>query len=81
MQSGIDAANAVSQQLMSNLVEKDATHQTEGLIKMLQPRPDCQQYIDALREAGHGSPYEGATEWRITHTFQDAQHAGCGKPD
>jgi hypothetical protein len=81
MQASVDAANAASQHLMSNLIEKDASHQTEGLIKLLQPRPDCQQYIDALREAGHSSPYEGATELRITHAFQDAQHAGCGKPD
>jgi hypothetical protein len=66
---------------MSNLVEKDASHQTEGLIRNLQQRPDCQQYIDALREAGRGSPYEGATEYRITHVYQDAQQAGCEKPD
>lgn len=79
--SAIEAANSVSLHVMSNLVEKDASHQTEGLIHNLQQRPECQQYIEALREAGRGSPYEGATEYRIAHVYQDAQHAGCEKPD
>jgi|SRR5690242_12464227 hypothetical protein len=79
--SAIKAANAVSLHFMSNLVEKNASHQTEGLIRNLQHRPDCQQYIDALRQAGRGSPYEGATEYRIAHVYQDAQRAGCEKPD
>lgn len=79
--SAIEAANAVSVHLMSNLVEKNASHQTEGLIRNLQQRPDCQQYIDALRQAGRGSPYAGATEYRIAHVYQDAQHAGCEKRD
>lgn len=79
--SAIKAANALSLHIMSNLVEKNASHQTEGLIRNLQQRPDCRQYIDALREAGRGSPYEGATEYRIGHVYQDAQHAGCEKPD
>ena len=81
VQSAVEAANAVSLHLMSNLVEKDASHQTEGLIRNLQQRPDCQQYIDALREAGHGSPYAGDTEYRITHVYQAAQRAGCEKLD
>ncbi|HEY1805181.1 MAG TPA: hypothetical protein VGG45_11975 [Terracidiphilus sp.] len=79
--SGIEAANAVSLYVMSNLVEKNASYQTEGLIRNLQQRPDCQQYIDALRQAGRGSPYEGATEYRIAHVYQDAQHAACERPD
>ena len=79
--SAIEAANAVSLHFMSNLVEKNATHQTEGLIRNLRQRRDCQQYIDALRDAGRGSPYEGATEYRIAHVYQDAQRAGCEKPD
>jgi hypothetical protein len=78
--STIEAANGVSRHLMSNLVEKDASHQTEGLIRNLQQRPDCQRYIKALREAGRGSPYEGATEYRIVHVYRDAQRAGCEKP-
>lgn len=81
VQSAVDAANAVSRHLMSNIVEKDASHQTDELIRNLQQRPDCRQYIDALRDAGHGSPYAGATEYRITHVYQDAQRAGCEKPD
>ena len=36
---------------------------------------------ETLRQAGRGSPYEGATEYRIAHVYQDAQHAGCEKPD
>jgi hypothetical protein len=79
--SAIEAANAVSLHVMSNLVEKNASHQTEELIRNLQQRPDCQQYIDALRQAGRGSPYEGATEYRIVHVYQKAQRAGCAKPD
>lgn len=78
--SAIKVANAVSLHVMSNLVEKNASHQTEGLIRNLQQRPDCQQYIDALREAGRGSPYEGTTEYRVVHVYQEAQHAGCEKP-
>lgn len=78
--SAIKGANAVSSRFMNNLVEKNASHQTEGLIRNLQQRPHCQKYIDALREAGRGSPYEGATEYRIVHVYQDAQHAGCEKP-
>ena len=81
VQSAVEAANTVSLHLMSNLVEKDASHQTDELIRNLQQRPGCQQYIDALRDAGHGSPYAGATEYRITHVYQDAQRAGCDKPD
>lgn len=38
-----------------NLVEKNASHQSEGLIRKLQERPDSRQYIDALRQAGRGS--------------------------
>ena len=79
--SAIKAANAVSLHIMSNLVEKNASHQTEGLIRNLQQRPDCHQYIDALREASQGSPYEGVTEYRTAHVYQDAQRAGCEKPD
>ncbi len=79
--SAIEAANAVSLHVMSNLVEKNASHQTDGLIRNLQQRPDCQQYIDALRDAGRGSPYQGATEYRIAHIYQNAQRAGCEKPD
>ncbi len=81
VQSAVEAANAVSLHLMSNLVEKDASHQTEELIRNLRQRPDCQQYIDALRDSGHGSPYAGATEYRITHVYQHAQRAGCEKAD
>lgn len=78
--SAIETANAVSLHVVSNLVEKDASQQTAGLIRHLQRRPDCQQYIEALREAGRGSPYQGTTEYRIAHVYQDAQQAGCEKP-
>jgi hypothetical protein len=81
MQSAVDGANALSVRFMSTLVEKDASHQTEGLIRNLDPRPDCQPYINRLREAGHGSPYEGATEWTVVHTYSDAGKAGCVKPN
>ena len=66
---------------MRNLVEKNASHQTDGLIRNLQQRSSCQRYIDALRKAGQGSPYEGATEYRIARVYKDAQHAGCEKLD
>src|SRR5665213_3225759 len=74
-------ANAVSTKLMGNLVQKDASHQVEGLIRNLDNRADCGVYIDRLREAGHGSPTAGATEWTIGHTYDDARKAGCVRPD
>jgi len=42
-------------------------------------RPACQGYIQRLRDAGRGSPYEGATEMAIVHTYDAAGKAGCVK--
>ena len=33
--------------------------------------------IERLRDAGLGSPYEGATEMTIAHTYDAAGKAGC----
>lgn len=78
-QALVEADEALSQRLMGSLVEKDASHQTNALIRNIDDRPECEPYIDELRRAGRGSPYEGATEWTITHTYDDAQKAGCVK--
>jgi hypothetical protein len=78
-QALVAADQALAHRLMGNLVEKNDSHQTNGLIRNIDPRPACQSYIDALRKAGAGSPYEGATEWTINHTYDAAQKAGCVK--
>jgi hypothetical protein len=77
--ASLDAMNATTKKLMAPLVEKDASKQVEGLIRTIDDRPDCQGYIQRLREAGHGSPYEGATELAITHTYDVAGKVGCVK--
>ena len=64
---------------MSGLVQKDASRQVEGLIRNLENRPECDTYKERLREAGHGSPYEGATESVIVRTYDAAGKAGCVK--
>jgi hypothetical protein len=79
-QALVETDEALSQRLMGNLVETDASRQTNALIRNIDARPDCQSYIDELRRAGRDSPYEGATQWTITHTYDDAQKAGCVKP-
>jgi hypothetical protein len=75
----LDVINATTKKLMAPLVEKDASKQVDGLIRTIDDRPDCQPYIQRLRSAGHGSPYEGATEMVITHAYDAAGKAGCVK--
>jgi hypothetical protein len=75
----LDAANNGATKLMAPLVQKDASRQVEGLIRNIDDRSACQSYIQGLREAGHGSPYEGATEMVIVHTYDAAGKAGCVK--
>ena len=65
VQTAVDTANTVSTKLMSGIVQKDASIQVEGLIRNLENRPDCDSYKEQLREAGRGSPYEGATQLAI----------------
>jgi PBP1b-binding outer membrane lipoprotein LpoB len=77
--STVDAANAGAKQLMAPLVQKDASRQVEGLVHTIAERPDCEDYIKRLRDAGHGSPYEGATQLVIAHTYEAAGKAGCVK--
>lgn len=77
--ASLDVVNATTKKLMAPLVEKDASKQVEGLIRTIDDRADCQDYIQRLRDAGHGSPYEGATEMVITHTYDAAGKAGCVK--
>jgi hypothetical protein len=75
--STVDAANTAATKLMAPLVHKDASRQVEGLIRTIDQRPECARYIQSLREAGHESPYEGATQWAIAHTYDAAGKAGC----
>ena len=74
-------ANAAATKLMAPLVQKDASRQVEGLIRTIDDRPACQDYIKHLRDAGRGSPYAGATEMMIVHTYDAAGKAGCVKPN
>jgi hypothetical protein len=77
--STVETANTAAQKLMAPLVEKDASRQVEGLIRTIDQRPECARYIQSLREAGHGAPAEGATQWAIVHTYDAAGKAGCVK--
>jgi hypothetical protein len=79
IESTVDAANTAATKLMAPLVEKDASRQAEGLIRNIDARPSCEGYIQRLREAGHGSPSDGATQWAIAHTYDAAEKARCVK--
>jgi hypothetical protein len=80
--STVDVASAAAAKLMAPLIQKDASRQVEGLVRTIDDnRPDCQRYIQRLRDAGHGSPYQGATEMVIGHTYDAAGKAGCVKPN
>jgi hypothetical protein len=79
--AAVDGANAAAKKLMAPLVQKDASRQVEGLIRTIDDRPACQGYIQRLRDAGRGSPYEGATQMMIVHTYDAAGKAGCVKPN
>jgi hypothetical protein len=76
----LDGANAAATKFMAPLVQKDASRQVEGLIRTINDRPACRVYIERLRDAGHGSPYDGATEMTIAHTYDAAGKAACVKP-
>jgi hypothetical protein len=79
MEAILDGANAAATKLMAPLVQKDASHQVEGLIRTIDDRPACRDFIERLRDAGRGSPYEGATEMTIAHTYDAAGKADCVK--
>lgn len=79
--TAVSAANSLGTKIMAPVMQKDASHQTEGLIRTLDNRPECQVYIERLREAGHGSPYDGGTEYVVVHTYDSAGKAGCVKPN
>lgn len=48
-------------------------------LRSIDDRPACRDFIERLRDAGRGSPYEGATEMTIAHTYDAAGKAGCVK--
>jgi hypothetical protein len=74
------AAEAAGQRLMQPLVQKDASAQAERMIEMvLSDKPGCAVFRERMQEAGKNSPYEGATQWKLVHTQQDACAAGCCK--
>jgi hypothetical protein len=74
------AAEAAGKQLMQPLVQKDASAQARRMTEMvLSDKPECAVFRDQMKEAGKGSPYEGATQWKLVHTQQDACAAGCCK--
>jgi hypothetical protein len=72
-----DAATAVTSKLFGNLIEKDASRETGGLIAKLKTGPECNVYRRRLADAGKGSPYEGATQHTIVWTYKEAGEAGC----
>lgn len=75
-----DAAKAAGAQLMQPLVQKDASAQAKRMTEMvLSDKPECAVFKERMEDAGKGSPYEGATQWKLVHTQQDACAAGCCK--
>jgi hypothetical protein len=72
-----EATTAVSSKLLSNLIEKDASHEVAGLIAKLKTGPECDVYRRKLAEAGKGPPADGATQHTIVWTFKEAGEAGC----
>jgi hypothetical protein len=72
-----EATTTVSSKLLSNLTEKDASHQVTGLIAKLKTGPECGVYRRRLAEAGRGPPADGATQHAIVWTFKEAGEAGC----
>jgi hypothetical protein len=54
---------------MSNVVQKDASTQVEGLIRNLENRPECDTYRKRLREVEPESPYEGATQSVVVRKY------------
>ena len=76
----LDGANAAATKFMAPLVQKDASRQVEGLIRTIDNRPDCVGYIKRLRDAGRGSPYEGAMETIVVRAYDAAGKAACVKP-
>lgn len=72
-----DAATGVTSKLFANLVEKDASRETRGLIAKLKTSPECDVYRRRLANAGKGPPADGATQHAITWTYKEAGEAGC----
>lgn len=73
-------AEAAGKQLMQPLVQKDASAQAKRMTEMvLSDKPECAVFRERMKDAGKGSPYEGATQWMLVHTQQDACAAGCCK--
>lgn len=73
------AAGAVGQRVMQPLVQRDASIQAKRMTELLSDQPACEVFKERMREAGKGSPYEGATEWKLVHAQADACAAGCCK--
>jgi hypothetical protein len=72
-----DAATGVTSKLFANLVEKDASRETGGLIAKLKTGPECDVYRRRLTEAGKGPPADGAAQHTIVWTYKEAGEAGC----
>lgn len=73
------AANAIGQRLMQPLVQKTASNQAKQMAALLSDKPACEVFKKRLLAAGEGSPYEGATQWKLAHTQKDACAIGCCK--
>lgn len=72
------AAKAAGMHLVQPLAQKDASAQAKRMTEMvLSNKPECAAFREQMKEAGKGSPYEGATQWKLVHTQQDACAAGC----
>jgi hypothetical protein len=63
MDTTVDGANAAATKLMAPLVQKDASHQVEGLIRTIEDRPVCRATLSAcvMRPAAH--PMRARRRW------------------
>jgi hypothetical protein len=75
----VAVTNKAGQELMQPVVQKDASIEAKRMANLLSDTPACRPFRERMIEAGRGSPYEGATQWKLTHTQQDACAAGCCK--
>lgn len=75
----VDATEAAGQRIMQPLLHKDASIQAKRMTELLSHKPECEVFKERMTEAGQGSPYEGATQWKLVHAQQDACAAGCCK--
>ena len=60
---------------------KDASMRARKLSNQIEDRRECEAYKQRLRDAGNASPCAATAQRALIVAYQDAEKAGCGKPD